>query len=188
MPQYRYDYPFSVTIDFSPPTDYNEIGAGPKTKEGSGTMTQNPTSPPADFEFCYEWASGTVPPPHHYEITIYAGPGPQGRMDFYPDYGDTPRWEETFSIQPEAWGELYALMEQRGVFSREWKQVTRRTEGGSLQWLRGVVEGRSFSIPSQPQQAERLEEVYASIRALVPERIWDEMRKKRMAYIEEHEQ
>jgi hypothetical protein len=124
-----------------------------------------------------------MPPPHHYEYAICIGPGLQGEIVFHPDYPgqDTPMWTESFDVAQEALDALYALVKER-VLNRKWVKVEDGTVGGSLEWLSGVMDGQSFKVPSRVEEEDTLAPVYAAVKALVPDAVWDELRARREQY------
>jgi hypothetical protein len=132
---------------------------------------------PADFSLRYEWNEGSLPPPYYYEYTIRIGPGPQGEIEYRPDYAanDPPVWTETIPIQEADLDALYALCAEKGVFTTDWRPMDSPPIGGSSDSMEITADGSQISIPSfvaGEQGANDLREVYEAINALVPREIW----------------
>jgi histidine triad (HIT) family protein len=142
-----------------------------------------------DFILQYDWCAGSMPPPYHHEYTIRIGLGLQGEIVFYPDYPgqNTPVWTEPFEVSEEALDELYALVEER-MLNREWMKVEDGAVGGSLEWMSGTVDGKSFRVPSRVEEPEALEPVYDAVKALVPDAIWAKLRAQREQYERDYEE
>ena len=129
-----------------------------------------------------------MPPPHHYEYTIYIGPGPEGRIVFIPDYPgpDVPAWTESFVVSEEALDALYEMVAAR-VLGREWVKVDDGVVGGSLEWLTGTAGGRRFRVPGRIPDPEAVKAVYVAVKALVPEMIWTKLRALHEQYEQDYE-
>ena len=139
---------------------------------------------PDDFLVRYEWVAGSMPPPYHYEYTILIGAGPQGQIEFRPDYSgdDTPVWTESFIVGDEALEGLYLLMSEQRVFTTEWAEVRDGTVGGSLEWLRCTAGAEDFSIPSRIEESAAVAAIYEAVKALVPEAVWADLLERREQY------
>jgi hypothetical protein len=141
-----------------------------------------------DFALQYDWCAGSMPPPYHYEYTIHIGPGPVGGIVFHPDYPGqgTPVWTEPFEVADEALDALRGLVAER-VLGREWVKVEDGLVGGSLEWMSGTVDGEAFRVPTQIEEPEAVEPVYAAIKELVPQDVWDSLMARREQYEREYE-
>ena len=161
----------------------------PQHKTGRGAHMKERGLIPEDFSLKYEWREGSLPPPDHYEYTIYLGPGGEGELVFYPDYPmyNPPKWSEQFRIDKAALERLYGLMEERGIFSRRWTETDEAT-GGALESVRIRADGREFTVPGGIEEAEDVKEVYRFIRSVVPEKIWDTIMSRREKFVREHHQ
>ena len=139
---------------------------------------------PADFAVRYAWREGSLPPPHHYEYTISLAADGRGTIVFYPDYpseGVEP-WEETFRVTDSRLDELHRLMDEAGIFAREWESIEDAPVGGSLEWLEVVADGQVWLVPSTPRDPEPLQPVYAFVRRLVPAGLWADLERRRRTY------
>ena len=139
-----------------------------------GCSTQNEVRPrPADFSVQYEWREGSLPSPSYYAYTIRIGPGVQGEIVFSPDYSSNkpPVWTETFSVEDGDLEKLYALMSEKGMFTKSWQQEDIPPADESVEWLEVTAHGEHFLVPryvAGEKEAEAIQEVYAAINSLVP--------------------
>jgi hypothetical protein len=129
---------------------------------------------PDDFSIYYSWREGSLPPPYHYEYSVYLGPQTEGKIVFYPDYPmDKPSaWQESFSIDDKALGELYTLIKEKQLFTRHWNEIEDPPVGGSLEWMEIIAEENHIIIPSAIKESDILDDIYITIRSLVPKEIW----------------
>ena len=139
---------------------------------------------PEDFSIQYWWREGSVPPPYHYEYSIYLGPGSMGKVIFYPDYpmDKPPVWTETFSIDDKALNELYDLIIEKGLFDKRWSEIEDPPVGGSLEWLEVVAHECHIVVPSAINEYQVVNDVYSMIRSLVPKRLWSKLMRQRDQY------
>jgi hypothetical protein len=154
-----------------------------------GCSTQNEMRPrPADFSVQYEWREGSSPSPSCYAYTIRIGPGTQGEV-FSPDHSsNNPSvWTETFSVEDGDLEKLYALMSEKGMFTKSWQQEDISPAGGSVEWLEVTAHEEHFLVPRHvagEKEAEAIKEVYAAINSLVPGTVWAKL----YSQCEQHEQ
>ena len=152
---------------------------------------QPPSDRPADFGIEYQWREGTLPPPYHYEYSIQIAPDGTGQIVMVPDYPSpgVPIWTEPFTVGAGALDDLYALMLEKGVFSRAWPEEDDPPVGGSYDWADVRAGGQSVRLPAfvAAGQARDVNEIFAAIRALVPAEVWDGLNARRQQYIEENE-
>ena len=125
-----------------------------------------------------------MPPPYHYEYSIYLGPGPEGKIVFYPDYpmDKPPVWTETFRVDDKALDELYASIIEKELFNRRWTEIEDPPVGGSLEWLEVVTHEDHMVVPSAINESETVNSVYSMIRSLVPVSIWSKLMRRRKQY------
>jgi hypothetical protein len=140
---------------------------------------------PDDFCVVYHWEEGSVPPPYHYEYTLRLGPGPEGKVTFWPDYPQhNPEvWHATFPLAPDALPGLYSLLVMHGLLQARWRRPERAPVGGSLEWAEVTAGGRRLQFPAvlAPRDAARLRPFYDAVRAAAPESVWREMDERRKA-------
>ena len=152
-----------------------------------GCSTQNEVRPrPADFSVQYEWREGSSPSPYCYAYTIRIGPGPQGEV-FGPDHSsNNPSvWTETFSVEDGDLEKLYALMSEKGMFTKSWPQEDIPLAGGSIEWLGVTAHGEHFLVPryvAGEKETEAIQKVYAAINSLVPGTVWAKLCSQREQY------
>jgi len=148
------------------------------------------TSHPADFAVEYRWQEGSLPPPYHYEYVIRLGPGARGEIEFTPDYSfaNPPVWTETFDLSGDDLTALYKLMTAQGVFDRRWRQQEPPPVGGGSAAADITAGGQHVAIPAllEAEDEQAIGEVYAAIRALVPQAIWDKLRAQHEEYQQAH--
>jgi hypothetical protein len=139
-----------------------------------------------DFSVRYEWKEGSIPPPYYYEYTIRIGPGSGGEIVFQPDYSfnDPPVWTEKLEFTEQNLIELHALMVEKEVFERDWKQAEEPSVGGSLEWVEVAWRGKQLAIPSQldSEDAAIMKDVYQAIRSFVPDAVWAKLMSQREEY------
>ena len=146
---------------------------------------------PDDLFIRYDWHEGTIPPPYHYEYTISIGADGRGQVEMMPGYSSSaaPVWTEGFSVSPEALAGLYRLMGKRRLLATRWREIERPPVGGSTNWLSVTAGGRQVCTPAfiVPAQQPAAEAVYAAIKALVPQEIWDRLHEQREQYVRDNE-
>ena len=149
-------------------------------------MNRKTTSAAADFSVRYTWQAGSMPPPYYYEYSIQLGPGPEGTIQFQPDYAFNapPIWTQQLAVTEQRLAELVTLLAEKGVFDRDFKQTERPPTGGSIEWVEGTAHGNLFSVPAQldTQDTSLMRDVYQAIRAFVPEPVWATLMAQRKAY------
>jgi hypothetical protein len=145
---------------------------------------------PDDFHAEYEWTEGSLPPPYHYEYTIRIGPAGEGAVEMIPDYpsDQAPVWVEEFIIQHADMDWLYLQMLEKEVFTTNWRTTDEPPVGGSSESLSVAAGGRVSEIPAYvvSGQEQAAAEIYAAIRSLVPQSIWEKLTAQRKKYMEEH--
>ena len=142
---------------------------------------------PGDFHLEYTWCDGAVPPPHYYEFRIGLDADGKGMIVFRPDYPaeQTPAWRESFSLAPLVVQELYGLMLEQDVLRQQWEPIPdeQAPVGSELESLEVVAQGRHYRVPAVIVEAPRLAPVYARIRQLVPDALWEALMQRREDYM-----
>lgn len=141
---------------------------------------------PQDFHLVYEWAAGTVPPPHHYEYTVEVGPGDRGQVVFWPDYPgrDVPRWTHTF--RPTLENRILLVNWLRATNWRE-NPPSRPDEsavGGETGQLKVTSGGKQATIQVHLLPEEERQTVHRAVCLIVPEHVWTTLDQQRQQYIE----
>jgi len=147
---------------------------------------------PPDYAIWYQYYSEPTPPPDHYEYTIRIDPDSGGEIVFCPDYHEEQGWTETFSVEPEEIGQLYSLMLEREVFTKDWPALKGADSewpdvtGGDSESFQVTAHGNDIGVSCHHTRAEyeSIRQVYTAIRAIVPEAIWGKL----MAQQEEYRQ
>jgi hypothetical protein len=129
---------------------------------------------PDDFSIHHSWREGSLPPPYHYEYSIYLGPKAEGKIVFYPNYptDDPPAWQERFNVDNKAFDELYTLMKEKQLFTRSWNEIEDPPVGSSLEWMEVTAGGTRIIVPSAIKESNIIDGIYVTIRSLVPRKIW----------------
>jgi hypothetical protein len=155
----------------------------------------NPGTPtvdtrPNDFSVVYNWYEGSLPPPYHYEYTIFIAADGAGTVTMIPDYpgDDVPIWTETFALDAAALDALYAKVAAQGAFTTRWREEDDPPVGGSHFATSLTAHGETLVIPSfvPSGQAAAQGEISDAIVAAVPPEIWAALEAQREQYVEEH--
>lgn len=166
-----------ILLLFTPSCFVNKV-------ELQGSTMEKPTS----FVLTYEWQEGSVPPPHYYTYTIRLGPDSVGEIIFHPDYAfnNPPVWVEKLEFSTEKFNELFALMAQKAVFSKQWHLAPGVSTGGKLERVEGTANGEHFSVPYplETNDAQLMAEVYRSIQSFVPSPVWAKLMQQRAEYVQ----
>lgn len=118
-----------------------------------------------------------MPPPFHYEYSVYLGPQAEGKIVFYPDYpmDKPPVWQEAFSIDDKTLDELYSLIKEKQLFTRRWHEIEDPPVGSSLEWMEVIAEETHINIPSAIKESNIIDDIYVTIKSLVPKKIWSKL-------------
>lgn len=155
---------------------------------------EQPTPPPeapADFKVAYEWRTGTMPPPYHYEYTVTVGPGAAGEVRFTPNYpgDDVPVWTETLSVTPEQVKALYGVVVQQRLMRNDWRELSSPPVGGEVEWAVIQANGQTYTIPTalEDPDAEAVAPLYEMVRAqIVPQATWEKLQAQRQEYVDDY--
>ena len=168
--------------------EQNKTGLLYSFLEGKSALIQKEQ---AEFLLRYDFDNGSLPPPYHHEFCIRIKAQGAGRISFLPDYpsADTPCWEETFQVSAEKLEELLNLLVKKEVLRDHWPMQEEPISGGEWQCLEISLEGKNYIIPGRVdyKMAEKLNEVFVFIRALVPQQVWQGLEERRRAYEESAE-
>jgi len=164
------------------------------TSETTATPTGSPTSTvrPNDFSVFYEWWEAPLPPPLQYGYTIAINS--QGQSEVVMTISDftseqVPAWTETFTVQPAKLDELYQLLAGHDLFTQNWPaQVP--PPGGAGESMVVTAHGKQITIAVYVDSdlVTKAAEMYAAVRALVPQTIWDKLDVQRQQYIQEYQE
>ena len=132
---------------------------------------------PEGFYISYSWREGSLPPPYHYEYSIYLGPRSEGEIAFYPDYPneEPPVWREYFSIDDKALDELYGLIKGRELFTKQWTEIDDPLVGSSLEWMEVIAGEKHLMVPSAINESQVVNDIYNIIKSVVPIQVWSKL-------------
>jgi hypothetical protein len=146
---------------------------------------------PPDLTIRYEWDSGSLPPPYHFEYTILVGPGNQGEIAYRPGYptDQPPEWAEVFTVSESKLDQLHKFLLEGKIHTRRWQTLSEGFLGGSDANLSGTIDDEHFSIPGNliPSDKALIAPLYLIIQNLVPPAIWKQMDDQRQKYVSERE-
>jgi len=146
---------------------------------------------PPDLTIRYEWDSGSLPPPFHFEYTIRIGPGNQGEIEYRPGYptDQPPEWVEVFTVSENRLEQLHRFLIDNMIPARHWQTLSEGFLGGSDANLSGTIGDEHFSIPGNliPDNNAVIAPLYTLIQNSVPQSIWKQMDDERQKYVRERE-
>ena len=143
------------------------------------TAPKMPAERPDDFSITYHWDTGSLPPPYHYEINLtIPGPNTAGQLELLLGYSskDEPPLREDFEISEQQLDELYQKLVDAGLFTRNWRATNDPPVGGRVEWLTTRAGGEEVTIPAylaSNSAQDAASTIYASVRALVPNTLWN---------------
>jgi len=143
---------------------------------------------PQDFQLRYEFVSGSVPPPYHYEYVVNIDAKGNGTIIYKPDYafGNIPNWNEQFIVSADKLELFWKLLEKNKYFKKNWKVPERNPVGGSLVYMEVTANGKKVEISPFTTEKELAEEFRKSAIELVPQNVMDSLAAKRDKYIDEY--
>ena len=157
----------------------------------SHPLTNEQNVRPDDFSVEYEWREGSLPPPYHYEYTVTIKSSGRGEIVLTPDYpsNDVPKWTEFFKIEEQALNDLYRVMVENGLATQKWRQLDAAPVGGSNQTLVVTAQGKRIKVEDYlvSEQQVSAKVMYAAVKALIPNEIWERLQTKRQQYMQEHQ-
>ncbi len=126
-----------------------------------------------------------MPPPHHYEYVIEVGPGPVGKITFYPDYPmeNPPVWEEKLDVELEKLDELHTFLAKGNMIRGDWEEAEDDAVGGRLEWMEIRSNGERHMVPSGIRDPENVVGVYQFIQSLVGDAVWEKLMAQRDEYM-----
>jgi hypothetical protein len=149
-----------------------------------------PATRPADFTVTYAWREATLAPPYHYEYTIAVAADGTLTMTFIPDYPGpgVPTWTETVRLDAAQMDALYATLTANGLFTTKWQVTDGPPVGGSSYDLTATAAGITVEVPSYvvDDQDAAADALSATLNALIPPAMWDDLNAQRTQYIAEH--
>jgi hypothetical protein len=119
----------------------------------------------------YTYRNGTVPPPHHYEVTIRLEPGRPAIYEFRPGYpgmgAGIQVWKESFAFADRQHEILYKKLEALGL-TRRWQEMKQPPVGGGYSTLKVTVNGKTWNVPSFATDAAAARKIFETVEGIVP--------------------
>ena len=126
----------------------------------------------------YQWDSGSVPPPHHFEIRVIVESDGAGRLWCRPDYefNSPPQWEWDFDVSSSMVAQLQSEIADfsSGLASEEAEPLTVGGERGTV-----AIQGRD-----EVSEFAATDELSTVIRRAVPRTVWEDLARRRQDYEE----
>ena len=143
----------------------------------------------------YHYQTGSIPPPHfyQYDLTLYADG--TSTLVYYPGYSNDTTWVYNFSIGSEDIKILNDSITGSKLLSEPITSMPEHKHpiGGSMQNVtifmvqEPGVDRMPQSIASPffpiPQYQDGLKNLYAEIKSLIPQSVWDEISKRKEEYM-----
>ena len=179
------------------PPDYPSCDTTPTASERtvilvSRLLRRTPEAPPRRFVLHYEYRSGSLPPPGHFEYSIHVDPDGRGTMVMRPDYPSdrTPTWTETFTVTPEQLDTVHRLLSTSGLFipPPPARKSGPAPVGGDTEWMTVTAGGATYEVANlvASGQGEAAARIYAAVNALVPGRVRESLLARREGYAKDY--
>jgi hypothetical protein len=147
---------------------------------------------PGDFAVRYEYRSGSLPPPGHFEYSIHIEPDGRGTMVMRPDYPSdrTPTWTETFTVTPDQLATVYRLLYTSNLFVP--RPAAGKSEaapvGGDTEWMTVTAAGATHDVADLVSvgQGPTAARIYEAVNALVPARVRESLLARRERYARDY--
>jgi hypothetical protein len=143
---------------------------------------------PSDFVVKYNYVSGSVPPPYHYEYSVTIDAKCNGTISYKPDFVFDTLLTETFHLSKKNMRKFWSLLKKNDFFYAEWIQQQKLPVGGSTEYLEIIANNKTFKIPAFPVEKEKAEKILEVARNLFPKSVMDTLSAKREKFIEEFNQ
>lgn len=147
-----------------------------------------PAARPGDFSLTLDWDTGALPPPYHYSYTITISPDLIGEFTYQPGYGPEDSveiWKTEFNLESKDLEALYSMLDAKGMLRSNWS-TGQPLMGGQGTSLVITASGNEYHIPSVSvltrSERDKVEAVIETIRGLVPQTIWDEMKARQAEF------
>lgn len=141
----------------------------------------------------YHYQTGSVPPPYYYEYDVFINAGGQGNLTYHSSYAfDSTKKDVnyTFDVSESNIASLNKEIKKSKVLTSTFKEMDKHPIGGSMQnaviilYQDPVVDHLPARVttpyfPDSDKQKKALEKLYAKIKSLVPQKIWDDIESKK---------
>lgn len=156
--------------------------------------------PGVQAEAQYEWTdiqyhfqTGSVPPPYYYEYDIYISATGTGSLAYHGGYeSDTSKKDYTydFNVLPDDLKSLDQRIQTSKVLTDAFEELEKHPIGGSINRVFITmpqdprIDHRPPRIetpyfPKSKKQKAALEKLYAKIKSLVPQSVWDDIESRK---------
>jgi hypothetical protein len=127
----------------------------------------------------YEWTSGSIPPPHYFEVRVTIAFDGSGTLECQPDYpsGNPAAWTWAFEVPSEKIPNLKSLASSALLRKKAGDAAEAVSVGGPTETITVEEGGRKTSVPTIPP-------LVSAIRSSVPEELWTELRGRRDRYVD----
>ncbi|MGA2668027.1 MAG: hypothetical protein ABSF32_03815 [Ignavibacteria bacterium] len=149
-------------------------------------------------DLIYHYQTGSIPPPHYFEYNLNINSGGTATLVYFPGYFQDTSWVYNFTIKEDDIKSLNDSIISSKALSEPIKEMPEHKHpiGGSMQNVTFILpqdpgldqKPPTLVIPffPQPQYKDALDNLYSSIKSLVPQSIWDEISAKKEDYMKNY--
>jgi hypothetical protein len=142
----------------------------------------------------YHYQTGSIPPPHYFQYDLNINYEGTSTLVYYPGYNADTTWVYNFKIKEEDIKILNDSIVSSKVLSEPILSMPEHKHpiGGSMQNLTIILPqdpGLDQKPPSlvlpffpQPEYKDALDNLYSTIKSLIPQSIWDEINQRKEEY------
>lgn len=147
---------------------------------------------PGDFALRYEYRSGSLPPPAHFEYSIGIEPDGRGTMALRPDYPSdrTPTWTESFTVTRDRLAHVYRLLYESGLFVPRPPAAKGGVApvGGDTEWMTVTAANGTWDVADlvSAGQGAAADRIYRTVNGLVPARVRESLFVRRERYARDY--
>jgi hypothetical protein len=146
----------------------------------------------------YHYQTGSIPPPHFYRYEFTVNSGGFGTLVYYPDYSDVESWVYSIKIPDSEIKQLDEAVTKSRILDETVPALadSLRPIGGSIENVTVFLQQdpnldqvpKRIITPDFPQKKykERLEQLYISIKNLIPQSTWDEIKARKEEFIKNY--
>jgi hypothetical protein len=149
-------------------------------------------------DIIYHYQTGSIPPPHFYRYEFTVNSGGFGTLVYYPDYSDVESWVYSIKIPDSEIKQLDEAVTKSRILDETVPALadSLRPIGGSIENVTVFLQQdpnldqvpKRIITPDFPQKKykERLEQLYISIKNLIPQSTWDEIKARKEEFIKNY--
>jgi hypothetical protein len=142
-------------------------------------------------DITYHFQTGTVPPPYYYSYELHINSGGECNLTYRPTYSNDSIWVYKFNLISDQINELDSIVIKSGVLTDSINSLPENKHpiGGSIKnIIITLYQDPTFDrmppvikTPYFPtaEFKEKLENLYDSAGALIPQNIWDEIKERK---------